>query len=88
MLSLVLKQKKRAYLFKFFRGKDFQDIKELVLRGGRPEIPQNIPQFWKDIIEKCLRTDPTERPTFDELKKSFENNKTLMNTLGMIHHSW
>jgi hypothetical protein len=63
-----------------YQGKDFQDIKELVLRGGRPDIPSTVPSFWKHIIQSCLQADPSDRPTFEELRHRFESSGRSMNT--------
>src|SRR6266487_3381720 len=53
--------------------KPFHDIvhdKQLALRilkGLRPEITEDTPQFYQDLMQKCWHPDPTQRPTAKEI---------------------
>ncbi|RHZ56612.1 hypothetical protein Glove_399g13 [Diversispora epigaea] len=38
-----------------------------ICKGLKPEIKCEIPQFFKEIIEKCWNFDPLNRPTAEEL---------------------
>ncbi|RHZ89637.1 hypothetical protein Glove_13g108 [Diversispora epigaea] len=45
--------------------------------GHKPEILSEIPQFLKNLMEKCWNTNPLNRPTAEELKSElgyFKNN--------------
>src|SRR5579863_2422351 len=49
--------------------KPFHDLvhdKQLALRifhGLRPNINNDMPQFYRDLMQKCWHADPTQRPT-------------------------
>ena len=53
--------------------KPFHDIvhdKQLalrVLKGLRPTITKDTPQFYQDLMVKCWHVDPTQRPTAQEI---------------------
>ena len=32
-----------------------------------PELPTDVPQFWRDIVKRMLNRNPTERPTAREV---------------------
>ncbi|KPJ67969.1 MAG: hypothetical protein AMJ43_00700 [Coxiella sp. DG_40] len=40
-----------------------------VLGGERPQIPEDCPPAFKELIEWCWDQDPTRRPTADEIVK-------------------
>src|SRR6185369_10018610 len=45
---------------------DFNHDKVLALqicKGLRPEITKDTPQFYRDLMKRCWRADPTQRPT-------------------------
>lgn len=44
-----------------------------VLCGLRPQIPENIPVKIKDLIISCLKQNPEERPTFDQIIELFDS---------------
>ncbi|KAG0600437.1 hypothetical protein M758_11G034200 [Ceratodon purpureus] len=50
-----------------FQGDKFGLTQDIVLSGGRPELPVHVPQGLKEIIQKCWCHDPSDRPTFDEI---------------------
>src|SRR6266487_4513881 len=53
--------------------KPFHDIvhdKQLalrVLKGLRPTITKDTPQFYQDLMQKCWHSDPTQRPTAKDI---------------------
>ena len=38
-----------------------------IVKGLRPEITQDTPPFYRDLMQKCWHTDPTKRPTAQEI---------------------
>ncbi len=38
-----------------------------ILKGFRPEITKDTPQFYQDLMQKCWHSDPTQRPTAQEI---------------------
>src|SRR5947209_28174 len=38
-----------------------------ILKELRPDITEDTPQFYKDLMQKCWHSDPTQRPTADEI---------------------
>ncbi|KAK8880693.1 hypothetical protein M9Y10_003378 [Tritrichomonas musculus] len=42
-------------------------LKEVVQNKKRPEFDENIPECFKNLIEKCWSDDPNDRPTFEEI---------------------
>src|SRR2546421_6440711 len=38
-----------------------------ILKGLRPESTDDTPQFYRDLMQKCWHSDPTERPTTQEI---------------------
>src|SRR5205823_4490960 len=40
-----------------------------ILKGLRPEITKDTPQFYRDLMQKCWHSDPTQRPTINEIAK-------------------
>src|SRR6185295_2879348 len=62
--------------------KPFQEIvhdKQLALRilhGLRPTITDDTPPFYRDLMQKCWHSDPTKRPTAQEIYELTENWNT------------
>ncbi|RHZ80676.1 hypothetical protein Glove_132g174 [Diversispora epigaea] len=44
-----------------------------ICEGLKPEIKCEIPQFFKEIMEKCWNFEPLNRPTAEELKSQLES---------------
>src|SRR6185369_11462762 len=38
-----------------------------ICQGYRPEIAGDTPPFYRDLLQKCWHTDPTRRPTAEEI---------------------
>ena len=49
---------------------------ELIISGKRPEIPQDIPLFFRDLIAGCLRPEPSERPIAAEAVRVLQQKLT------------
>lgn len=51
------------------RCHDANLILEIIVRGLRPEIPPqlSIPNYIKELMEKCWDSDPTNRPTAEQI---------------------
>ncbi|CAI2188721.1 1612_t:CDS:2, partial [Funneliformis geosporum] len=44
-----------------------------ICKGKRPEIIENIPQCYINLMESCWNTNPLERPTAFEIKNIIVN---------------
>jgi serine/threonine protein kinase/TPR repeat protein len=40
------------------------DLRERVVGGIRPEIPEDVPTPYRDLIESCWQANPGDRPSF------------------------
>ncbi|RHZ75440.1 hypothetical protein Glove_213g2 [Diversispora epigaea] len=40
-----------------------------ILDGKRPEITEDTPKCWADLMKRCWRSDPSQRPTIKEIYK-------------------
>lgn len=49
-----------------FEGCKMSDYTE-VLRGVRPPLPDYIPSWVRDLVQKCWHQDPSERPSFSAI---------------------
>mmetsp|Transcript_15621 Transcript_15621/g.44295 ORF Transcript_15621/g.44295 Transcript_15621/m.44295 type:complete len:1063 (+) Transcript_15621:197-3385(+) len=61
---------------------DFQIIIQTAKKGLRPSFPENTPEHWKAVVERCWDADPTKRPecpelleALAELQKEYEESK-------------
>jgi serine/threonine protein kinase len=39
----------------------------IVLEGGRPPLPDYIPEWIQEVVQKCWHSEPSQRPTFNEI---------------------
>jgi serine/threonine protein kinase len=46
---------------------DTQRLREAVLAGRRPSIPDSCPRAFAELIQACWRGDPALRPTFPQI---------------------
>src|SRR6185295_15436768 len=46
-----------------------------IFRGLRPTITDDTPPFYRDLMQKCWHSDPTQRPTAYEIYKLTDNWK-------------
>ncbi|RGB42884.1 kinase-like domain-containing protein [Rhizophagus diaphanus] len=49
-----------------------------ICKGERPQIPRETPQVLKEIILRCIDSNPENRPTAKELKEIFHHWKELL----------
>lgn len=59
--------------------KPFSDINSYVLmnkiaEGARPEFNKQIPESYKDLIERCWAENPKDRPTFSDILIELKQN--------------
>jgi hypothetical protein len=43
------------------------------IENERPAIPDNCPQEYADMMNRCWSTEAAERPTFPEIMKSLQD---------------
>ena len=48
------------------------DVPIQILHGVTPEIPDGCPPVINEIMSKCLKFNPRDRWTFDEINSKFE----------------
>ena len=41
---------------------DGEDVRQQLLQGARP-ILSSVPPPWKNLIERCVRSSPSDRPS-------------------------
>lgn len=60
-------------------GDDIETVKEQVKKGKKPKIPEEWPSPLKDLIEHCINSEPSKRPTAgqvnDDLRRMKEQAK-------------
>ena len=44
-----------------------------IFKGLRPTITNDTPQFYRDLMQKCWHSDPTQRPTAKEIYQVIGN---------------
>ena len=44
-----------------------------IFRGLRPTITNDTPPFYRDLMQKCWHSDPTQRPTAKEIEELTDN---------------
>ncbi|KAG0563202.1 hypothetical protein M758_8G010700 [Ceratodon purpureus] len=49
----------------------------LVLSGGRPELPCHVPEFLKNLIHQCWHQDLDARPSFAEIVALLQESNSL-----------
>lgn len=50
-------------------------VYQAVTSGDRPEIPSSVPPNWCDLIEKCWKHYPNERPTIELICELLESDE-------------
>jgi hypothetical protein len=55
-------------------------VKEKVVNGERPSLPQHCPPLLKALIEKCWIQEPEERPSFAMICSELKYLKYLLMT--------
>src|SRR5205823_10075079 len=46
-----------------------------ILEGKRPEITEDTPEFYADIMKKCWDSNPENRPTAVEIRECLQKYK-------------
>lgn len=67
-----MKMKKNVYIFSVNIG-----------YGRRPVRPENIPDQYWELIQRCWKQNPEERPTFDEIVEELLDDKYRLEEYGM-----
>ena len=52
-------------------------------RGARPKRPDSIPDPYWELVEKCWKPNPADRPTFKEITEELKSDKFAINEFGM-----
>lgn len=52
----------------------FNIIVSKVLSGGRPKLPNIVPEKMRQLIEKCWSQDPKDRPSFEEIFRQLSSD--------------
>ena len=51
----------------------FEVVLEVVNNQATPGVPQDMPEPWADLMQRCWRREHSERPQFDEIVEELEN---------------
>lgn len=58
-----------------YTGESFENrIEEAILSGERPEIGEDVPEMWADVIESCWADEPSSRPSLREVMVKIRNS--------------
>jgi hypothetical protein len=49
-----------------FEGHSIRDY-DTVINGCRPELPEYVDDWARELLHKCWHSDPAQRPTFEEI---------------------
>ena len=52
-----------------------------VSHGYRPQINDNVPDFFRDLIERCWSQEPENRPTFAQIVEEMKNSDGFIDDL-------
>jgi len=63
-----------------------KEVKQKVLNGDRPDLPDHCPKRLKYLIERCWDEDPSKRPTFAEICKELKQISNQLRATGMSCH--
>ena len=64
-----------------FSGRKPRTISQLlryILSGKRYIIPNDVPEFYSDLIQKCWLNNALERPSFEQIVKLFDQSDDFM----------
>jgi len=42
------------------------------LNGGRPELPDHVPESMRDLIVRCWHADPHSRPNWTDVIEALQ----------------
>lgn len=60
-----------------------QQFRLKIGRGLRPTKPDNIPDQYWDLIQRCWKQEAQERPTFEEIVEILKDDKYALEEYGM-----
>lgn len=83
ILSGDLKFEKNGKLSSAFVVKRDTLINEIT-HGTKYVIPENIPNNFKGLIERCCRTDPGTRPSIDDIINDFESGSLNLPDINVL----
>ncbi|KAG0609054.1 hypothetical protein M758_8G153500 [Ceratodon purpureus] len=53
-------------------------VREMVLRGERPELPPQCPSALKTLVEACWHANPSDRPSFTQICQQLRYLKYIL----------
>lgn len=59
-------------------GNSYMQIVNFVTSGQHPPINDSVPRCYKNLINKCWSTSPSDRPTFKQIVHEIETNKEFI----------
>lgn len=54
-----------------------------ISKGARPKRIDTIPDHYWDLMQKCWKRVPEERPTFDQIVTILKDDKFALEEFGM-----
>lgn len=57
---------------------NFVKLSQKVINGYRPTIREDVPDSYRNLIERCWSQDPKERPSFDVIVVNLKENKGFL----------
>lgn len=62
-----------------------------ILNGGRPELPDHVPEHMKDIMRRCWHANPSFRPSWTEIIQVLTENSDALHfesglTMSLKNH--
>lgn len=67
-----------VYKFEGSQPKNLNQFVENIMNGKRYIIPKGVPKFYVTLINRCWKTIPSERPSFDQIIKELENSDNFL----------
>lgn len=64
-------------------GRNFKKIINNYKKGLRFSKPENMPDPYWELVEKCWKQNPEERPTFEEITELLKDDKYAIDEFGM-----
>lgn len=62
------------YTFTGIQPRTINQLVNHITKGKRFKIPDDVPEYYKSLIEKCWSTDPAERPSFEQILEDFDRS--------------
>jgi serine/threonine-protein kinase TNNI3K len=53
--------------FAHLKGGDVSNLKLRVIKGERPQLPEDMPTAFKELLPRLWDADPSQRPTFAQI---------------------